>query len=170
MDFIVKHNNVKALFEKLKSNNLKALKSGMVQGMRRYERHIIVNMLSGRKQPNYGLNVRTGQLRRSWRMYTQQMTNDVVVGLATSAIYARIHQYGGTVQNPGGQPYFIGKDGKAVFVSKDILGPNTHFKLTKPHPIKIPKRLYIYEEFKTVGLQMIAEGMLDSVRRSELIK
>lgn len=54
--------------------------------------------------------------------------------------YARIHEFGGTINHPGGTPYFIGADGKAKFVSK---AAGAGLPKTKPHPIEIPARPYI---------------------------
>jgi phage gpG-like protein len=56
--------------------------------------------------------------------------------------YASIHEQGGTIQHPGGTSYFIGDDGKAVFVSSD--DPRAAgLPKTKPHPIPIPARPYL---------------------------
>lgn len=56
--------------------------------------------------------------------------------------YARIHELGGTIEHPGGTPYFIGEDGMATFVSKDH--PDAaDLPKTKPHDIVIPARPYL---------------------------
>lgn len=60
--------------------------------------------------------------------------------------YARIHEFGGTINHPGGTPYFIGKDGKAKFVSK---AKGSDLPRTKPHPIEIPARPYITPAMET---------------------
>ena len=56
--------------------------------------------------------------------------------------YARIHELGGTIEHPGGTPYYIGEDGMAVFVS---LGDARAADLpkTKAHSITIPARPYL---------------------------
>lgn len=61
--------------------------------------------------------------------------------------YARIHELGGTINHPGGTPYFINDEGKAVFVSKANADPD--LPRTKPHPIKIPARPYIGPALKS---------------------
>jgi hypothetical protein len=56
--------------------------------------------------------------------------------------YALIHELGGTINHPGGTPYFLGDDGKAVFVS--IKDPRAaSLPKTKPHVIVIPPRPYL---------------------------
>jgi len=75
---------------------VKAITGGLQAGMRLYEGHVLTNMMSGRRRPDYGLNVRTGTLRRSWRVKTKGTTlDDYAVSLATGTKYARIHQFGG---------------------------------------------------------------------------
>lgn len=53
--------------------------------------------------------------------------------------YARIHEFGGTINHPGGTPYYI-KDGELRFVRK---ANGARFPKTKPHPIEIRARPYI---------------------------
>lgn len=60
--------------------------------------------------------------------------------------YARIHEFGGTINHPGGTPYFIGKDGRAKFVKK---ANGAGLPKTKPHPIEIPARPYITPALET---------------------
>ncbi len=74
--------------------------------------------------------------------------------------YARIHEYGGTINHPGGTPYFIGDDGLAKFVSKAKGGD---LPVTKPHTITIPARPYIrpaFESFQTTTFPRIIDIML----------
>jgi len=55
--------------------------------------------------------------------------------------YAAIQELGGTVQNPGGQPYFI-KDGEFIPVSKSSPAA-ARLPKTKPHTITLPERPYM---------------------------
>lgn len=56
--------------------------------------------------------------------------------------YARIHELGGTIEHPGGTPYFIAEDGMARFVSLD--DPRAaDLPKTRPHDIVIPARPYL---------------------------
>lgn len=65
------------------------------------------------------------------------------VEVSSNAPYARIHEFGGVINHPGGTPYFIGKDGKAVFVSKSGYGAYHNLPVTKPHEIVMPERPYM---------------------------
>jgi hypothetical protein len=56
---------------------------------------------------------------------------------ARIATYARIHEYGGTINHPGGTKYII-KDGQAKFVPSSFSGEVEG--ITKPHKIDIPER------------------------------
>lgn len=51
-----------------------------------------------------------------------------------------IHEYGGTWTHPGGTPYKIGKNGKAVFIKK---GEEGAVGVTKPHSFTIPRRSFL---------------------------
>jgi hypothetical protein len=63
-----------------------------------------------------------------------------MLGLTTAQL-AAVHEFGATVNHPGGTPYKL-VDGKAVFLSK--MGPHTAgTKFTKPHTIKIPPRSFL---------------------------
>lgn len=54
--------------------------------------------------------------------------------------YAAIHEFGGTIKHPGGTPYFINEDGRAVFVSR---ANGKDLRRTKPHTITIKARPYL---------------------------
>lgn len=69
--------------------------------------------------------------------------------------YARIHEYGGTINHPGGTKYYFGPDGDIRFL------PNTARRfvgITKPHPIRMPARPYLapaVEDFQREGIPVI---------------
>lgn len=65
------------------------------------------------------------------------------VEVSSNAPAAVILEFGGTIHHPGGTPYFIGKDGMAVFVSKSGQGAYHHLPVTKPHNITIAERPYM---------------------------
>lgn len=56
--------------------------------------------------------------------------------------YGAIQELGGTINHPGGTPYFM-KDGKPVFVSKQGAGAFHGLPVTKPHLITLPERPYM---------------------------
>jgi phage gpG-like protein len=92
-------------------------------------------------------------------------------GVGTDVPYARIHELGGTINHPGGTPYIVTTNG-AVFLSKtkaDQLRQRGFWVgLTKPHPIKMPRRPYLVpalEEAASSGrLQRVfSQGVRDAM-------
>ncbi|MCA9270265.1 MAG: hypothetical protein KDA41_17410, partial [Planctomycetales bacterium] len=61
---------------------------------------------------------------------------------SSNAPYAAIHEFGGTIDHPGGTPYFM-RDGKPVFVSNSGQGAFHTLPVTKPHKITMPERPYL---------------------------
>lgn len=114
---------------------------GMVKGMELYQSHIVKNQMSGRKAPNCGLKRPTGTLARSWT--TRQLHEGNAGGtvrLGTSTKYAIYHQRG------------------ATYTRNTAWG-----KPTKSYSVTLPKRLYVYEEFETVGRKLIAQQIARAV-------
>lgn len=102
------------------------------------------------------LQVVKGNLLRAATVYKARGNVSKKIGSGTSfgfqwgidldvVPYARIHEFGGTINHPGGTPYKI-VDGRAVFVSK---AEGADLPKTKPHPIKIPARPYIGPAMET---------------------
>ncbi len=60
----------------------------------------------------------------------------------SEAPYAKIQEFGGTFEHPGGTPYFM-RDGKPVFVSNKGQGAFHNLPRTKPHSITLPARPYM---------------------------
>lgn len=58
------------------------------------------------------------------------------------AYIASIHEYGVSFTHPGGTPYRIGPDGRAIFVAKDSPGAAS-LPVTKAHTIVIPARPFM---------------------------
>jgi hypothetical protein len=54
---------------------------------------------------------------------------------------ATAHEYGADINHPGGTAYFIGPDGRAVFVSNEAASAD--LPRTAPHKIRIPRRSFI---------------------------
>lgn len=93
----------------------------------------------------------------------------LMVEVISDARYAAIHEFGGTIQHPGGTPYFI-RDGKAVFVSKGGYGAFHTLPLTKPHAIVMPKRPYMKparDKEKPFIEKLFAEKLGDLIARSK---
>lgn len=75
------------------------------------------------------------------------------------AYIAAIHEYGVTINHPGGTRYRIGPDGRAIFVRNDAAGASS-LPITKPHTIVIPARPFMrptivkkMNEWKNIALQ-----------------
>lgn len=84
--------------------------------------------------------------------------NSAVVG--TNIKYARIHQFGGTIDHPGGTKYKIVGPGRAVFVKNKN---KRYTGITKPHPIPIPARPFLKlvpKDMEGIG-QLILKNLLD---------
>lgn len=64
------------------------------------------------------------------------------VHVTSSAPYAAIQEFGGTINHPGGTPFFM-RDGLAVFVGKSGHGAYHGLPVTKPHKITLPDRPYM---------------------------
>lgn len=76
----------------------------------------------------------------------QSMTNAKIRTLAwaagTNVEYARIQEFGGTINHPGGTAYKIVGPGKAVFLKNSNPDAATA-KRTKPHTITLPPRPFM---------------------------
>lgn len=72
-----------------------------------------------------------------------QKISDFVWAVSTNSPYARIHEFGGTINHPGGTPYVITDKG-AIFIKKEtaarLESEGKHVGYTKPHTITMPAR------------------------------
>ena len=90
------------------------------------------------------------------------------VHVTSSAPYAAIHEFGGTINHPGGTPYFM-RDGLAVFVGKSGHGAYHGLPLTKPHKITMPDRPYMRparDARRREVADLVSEAMNVAVRTS----
>ena len=142
--------NIKAFTKALENKNSrlgKGARLAMVRGMRFYEGKMIAEQMTGRP----GLKTQTGQLRNSWQIRTEEK-GDVgfSVSLGTSVVYARIHQFGGTIK-PKIKEFLVFKiDGQFI----------------KTKEVTIPKRLRILEDFEKSGKQIIRRELVDGIRKA----
>ena len=170
------------------STMLPKMKQGMKYGMELFLGQIQREQLSvvdgkvaahggfgtDKRSTSFGLRTVSGSLKRSMAVKAWNVGYDYIVRMGIggmNAPYAHIHQYGGTINHPGGQPYVTFPDAGGSWrffpLSKDkVFTPayrdstNARVQFTRPHAIKIPKRLYIYEEFKETGRELIANAMI----------
>ena len=132
---------------------LSDISSGMNRGMIDFKGHIIKTQMSGRpglKVGKFPSSQTPGYLRRSWFVKTIFMgDNEVETKLATTASYARIHQYSGIIKPKTKKALSWEMGGKRIFAKQ----------------VKIPKRLHIYEEWKAVGGKYILDAIKNKIKR-----
>lgn len=91
------------------------------------------------------LNRRSGRLSASIHATNDDTATSTSAGAAGGAgvPYAKIHEYGGTINHPGGTAYFMSALlGHAFFVSN--ASPSADWlPRTKPHEINMPERSYM---------------------------
>lgn len=91
------------------------------------------------------LKVQTGTLRR--RLSTQVFADDLTARVGSPTVYAPVHEYGATIQHPGGTAYYFDERlDRTVFISNAAAarqGTKHAFPRTKPHPITIPARPWL---------------------------
>lgn len=91
----------------------------------------------------------SGTLSRSIQVDLSKCKSDLEATVGTNLIYAKIHEFGGTINHPGGTPYIVTKRG-AVFISKAAAANmGKKVKLTKAHVIFMPMRPYMGPAIKT---------------------
>lgn len=105
------------------------------------------------------LHRRTGRLSRSIRPYFESAGDTVQSGAGggRGVPYAKIHEFGGVINHPGGTAYFVPKGGRAVFVSNASALAAT-LPRTRPHPIPMPERSYMrsaFEERAPTGIEQL---------------
>lgn len=98
-----------------------------------------------KKHHGRGLLIKSGAGRRDVRVRRTTKTYALV---GTSLPYMALHNSGGTINHPGGTPYFINDEGDAVFVSRVVANAyeaktGRRMRRTKPHRIKIPRRQFM---------------------------
>jgi hypothetical protein len=79
--------------------------------------------------------------------------------------YAYIHEYGGTIQHPGGTKYFFNKNDEIVFLPKTA---KRFVGITKPHDIVIPARPYLgpaIEDFEREEIPKIFSRINTKIRK-----
>jgi len=88
--------------------------------------------------------------------YVKVQGNQVVGTKGSDLVYAAIHEFGGTINHPGGTPYIVTDEG-AVFMRKDGNYPKG-VQFTQPHMIRIPARPTLkkaFDETAPKGTQVI---------------
>lgn len=97
-----------------------------------------------------------------------KLIHPALAEVTSEAEYAAIHEFGGTIQHPGGTPYFM-RDGKPVFVSNSGHGAFHGLPVTKPHTIEMPARPYMRparDECAPKIRKLLVEKLNDVSKRS----
>lgn len=105
---------------------------------------------------------RSGTLARSIT-YSRPATDKRNIGPAANVRYARIHEFGGVIEHPGGQPFLI-IDGRFVPLGKGKRGMG----VTKPYTITMPARPYLRPTLERSRIQIrlvFDAAMKDAMRR-----
>ena len=121
----VNSKKVSFMLENLKYSVQTQIEKATRDGVRFFMGKVQKEQYSGRKSAEFGLNVRTGLLRRAWRVWSfgSIRGGNFAVKMVNNVIYGRIHQVGG----------WAGKDKRAY----------------------IPKRTYVPEDFQKSGKNIV---------------
>lgn len=130
------------------------------------------NQMSGRRGGIY-LNVDTGHLRRSWFPRTWVEGGQIHTKAFTNVPYAAIHQYGGVIHRQARQSIlsFNGRRGRFVSPSRKAFqskatGQRQMKVTTGAHDIRIPKRLFIIEQFESEMPGRYRKAIMDVIRKA----
>lgn len=88
--------------------------------------------------------VRMGTLQRS---ITFERVGPGKWAVATNLKYAAIHEYGGTINHPGGTPYIMTDTGPKFIKAETaarMKSEGKHVGLTRPHTINMPARPFFF--------------------------
>ncbi len=129
--------------------------------------------MSGQSGDRY-LNVRTGNLRRSWFAKTSVIAGALKTEAYTNVKYAAIHEYGGVIHRPARQAVLSFRKGRFVSPSRRAFeskaqGQSQQKVNVKGHDVHMKKRLFVVEEFEkqmperyrkaiTVAIQKVIHG------------
>lgn len=98
--------------------------------------------------------VRSGELQSSVGV---EREDDYTWAMGVSAKYAFIHEYGGTINHPGGTPYII-MAGGATFIKKTtaarLESEGRKVFYTKPHTIQMPRRPFFMPTIRARAQQL----------------
>jgi phage gpG-like protein len=116
-----------------------ALRNAIRDDILKLQGHIVADKLSGQV-----LKRRTGALAASVQPGPVIEEGETITGtIGTNVPYARILEYGGVIQHPGGTAYLILANGQAEFVSNATADNLPGLPRTKPHAIPIPEHSYM---------------------------
>lgn len=155
--------------QKFAKTQPKAVLKGMMTAANIVRNQAVKKHLSGPKMPvgkgsstRGTLQPRSGNLRNRMSIGATVSGKKLKATISNNMEYAAIHEYGGTINHPGGTPYFI-SGGELVFVRKN--SPRAAFlPKTQPHTIKIPERSFARSSLKEKRKE-IPEIILNAIMR-----
>jgi phage gpG-like protein len=128
------------------------------------------------------LTWRTGRLARSLVRGTDSDAIEEVKVEGTRIIgrkgtrvpYAAIHEYGGTIQHPGGTAYIVTRRGARFISNAEAETTRRQVRRTRPHPITIPARPYLRPAVQSATVQdamarIVREHVRDWLRETRFI-
>lgn len=84
----------------------------------------------------------------------------------TNAELGAVHEFGATINHPGGTPYKIKENGQAQFVKK---GEGVNLPTTKPHTIEIPARAFLRDSILSAkGKRNITKRVEERAKEKDL--
>lgn len=130
-------------------NMLKKVKDDDIDKSISQTAYRIIGLIQQRKLTGQVLNVRSGQLRGSFRVEKDKKNTYNVVN---SKVYAKIHEFGGEiVPLRGTKLRFIGEGGKEIFLSKVVIPERSYVRTAvKDYWAEIMKDFanYLWEKIK----------------------
>lgn len=128
----------------------------------------MVGYVQTRKLSGEVLQQRTGRLANSITAGPRTEEKGVISRtVGTNVEYARIHELGGTIDHPGGTPYFLDRaTGMAVFVAKTSEYA-AGLPVTQAHPIHMPERSFLrssLKELEPVIRQRIGVALVEALQ------
>lgn len=91
------------------------------------------------------LNRITGALSRSINHFVDRTNNSVFARVFSSGDvkYAAIHEYGGTINHPGGTAYIVNPKKAQLMMFVSNAKATADMPRTKPHQIRMPQRSFL---------------------------
>lgn len=183
-ELIIKLNGASELEQALRRRSKDAhaqVKRAVVHGMEKFSGHIQKTQMSGRP----GLKTRTGALKDSWFIRTMTSTGTLISRLATTSKYAKIHQTGGVIK-PKNAKYltipltkeaakrkarsfsklvlFKSKKGNLILARLTPKRKSIRPQYVLKKSVNMPKRLHVFEAFKTIGKRMLALELRKAIK------
>ncbi len=106
----------------------------------------LVDIIANQKLDGQVLNRKTGRLAASVHGEVEAADGNVSINIEAGEglPYARIHEFGGIINHPGGTAYVGVGGGVARWISNLVAAKMGELPRTVPHKIPMPQRSYMY--------------------------